>query len=37
MGIEVAHSIFRHYNPAFLSFGEAMQRSLANHGPVYEE
>ena len=37
MGIEFAHSIFRHYNPAVLSFGEAIQGGLTNHGLVYED
>ena len=37
-GIEFAHSIFRHCNPAVLSFGEAMQGGLmTKHGLVYEE
>ena len=36
-GIECAHSIFRQYNPVVLSFGEAMQGDLTNHGLVYEE
>ena len=37
VGIESAHSIFRHYNPAVLSFGEAMQGGLTKHSLVYEE
>ena len=36
-GIEFAHSIFRLYNPAVLSFGEAMQRGSIKHGLVNEE
>ena len=36
-GIEFAHSIFRHYRPEVLSFREAMQLGLINHGLAYEE
>ena len=31
MGIDFAHSIFRNYNPAILSFGEAMQGGLIRY------
>ena len=37
MGIEFAHSVFRLYNPAVLSFGEALEGGSINHGHVYEE
>ena len=37
MGIEFAHSIFRLYNPAVFSFGEAMQRGSIKHGLADEE
>ena len=37
MGIEFALSIFRHYNPVVLSFGEVMQGGLTKHGFVDEE
>ena len=37
MRTEFADSIFRHYNPAVLSFGEAMQGGLTKRGLVYEE
>ena len=31
MGVKIAHSIFRHYNPAVLNFGEVMQGALTKH------
>ena len=31
MGVKIAHSIFRHYNPAVLNFGEVMQEALTKH------
>ena len=37
MGVMIAHSMFRHYNPAVLNFGEAMQGGLTKHGLVYED
>ena len=35
--VEFAHLIFRHYNPAVLSFGEAIQGDLTKCGFVYED
>ena len=37
MGIEFAQSIFTHYNPAVLCFGEAMQEDLTKHDFAYDE
>ena len=37
MEIEFAHSIFWHYNPAVVSFGEAMQEGLTQQDFVYVE